>query len=227
MINDTEVTEIQTNGTDGMIDGPLLETVQVGSSSSKPVPEPSPKKPDLAVHLERFAAAIAKGANKAEAAEECGRKKGSAHYLHTRTGVQERIAELQKIAHEATNHEVAREAVRERAPRPIPFDRNDIIMGLADLAGLGNTAPAKSERTRYGALMGLVDIFMLRAKSIADLRNLIGWTEDELQELIEHGTVPGRIRLTTGISKAEDLLPPTSLRTEKNDAQAGDADCSH
>ena len=47
--------------------------------------------------------------------------------------------------------------------RPITFSTNDILNGLWDIASKG-----ASERARVSALMGLADIFLLRAKCIRD-----------------------------------------------------------
>ncbi|MGA8284636.1 MAG: hypothetical protein WB796_07785, partial [Candidatus Sulfotelmatobacter sp.] len=50
--------------------------------------------------------------------------------------------------------------------RSIDIDRNDIIMGLADIAMSGST-PAGA---RVSAWLGLADIFLLRPKKIEDVK---------------------------------------------------------
>jgi hypothetical protein len=63
--------------------------------------------------------------------------------------------------------------------RQITIDRNDIIMGLADIA-----QQSHSDRARVAAPLGLADIFFLRATSTADLKSFIGWTADEIDRFI-------------------------------------------
>jgi hypothetical protein len=62
--------------------------------------------------------------------------------------------------------------------RKITIDRNDIIMGLADLA----QNPLADARARVAAWAKLADIFCLVPKSLKDAKDFYGWTEEELEE---------------------------------------------
>ncbi len=65
-------------------------------------------------------------------------------------------------------------------------------------------------------MVGLADIFLLRAPCIEDLRKGVGWTEDEAIEFHKTGIVPDRIFGLTGDRTAEDLIgPPTHQRERK------------
>jgi hypothetical protein len=112
-------------------------------------------------------------------------------FLYARPGVQERIAELQTLAKNATEKAVTENAIK--AIRQIDIGRNDIIMGLVDCA--------RDEKTEIGRLgvrvkawLGLADIFMLRAKTIRDLSEFYGWTDDEIYEFRQNDTIPERFR---------------------------------
>jgi hypothetical protein len=170
--------------------------------------DPSILQPNLSPQLDKFAAAIANGATKADAAQECGRKKGSAHYLYMRPGVQERISELQSLVREATNRGVVQEAVR--AHREITIDRNDIIMGLVDEA-----RTAKSDRARVSAWTVLADIFMLRAKNLREVYDFYGWTSDELKLYAETGESPARFQHFAGKGRSATESGTAGLRTNK------------
>jgi hypothetical protein len=152
----------------------------------------STQKHELDSRLEKFAFAIAGGASKAEAAQACGYKKGSAHHLYTRPGVQDRIGELKGIARENANKEFAQQTIGKR--RTITFDRNDIIMKLADLAGIGVSLPARSERVQFECLNALAEIYLLKPKTLKDLMDFHGWSADELDEYTRTREVPERIR---------------------------------
>jgi hypothetical protein len=93
----------------------------------------------------------------------------------------------------------------------ITFSRNDLIMELWKIG-----SHAENERARVTALMGLADIFLLRARCIQDLRRGVGWTTDEQEHLIETGLVPPRISALTGDVRAGDLARPESLRGGKS-----------
>ena len=108
-------------------------------------------------------------------------------------------------AREALLQETAKESAK-KIVREVTLDRNDIIMGLADIAQKG-----ESERARVAAWLGLADIYMLRAKNVRDVNEFYGWTADELERYAVTGEVPERFRST--FSEIES--PETSLRTEK------------
>jgi hypothetical protein len=153
--------------------------------------DPPATRPNLPAHLEAFAKAVAEGCSHVQAAEMCGLKRGSASFLYARPGVQERIAELQTLAKNATEKAVTENAIK--AFRQIDIGRNDIIMGLVDCA--------RDEKTEIGRLgvrvkawLGLADIFMLRAKTIRDLSEFYGWIDDEIYEFRQNDTIPERFR---------------------------------
>jgi hypothetical protein len=156
------------------------------------MPETSPTRKPLNVRLEAFAIAVAEGASKAEAAERCGYKKGSAHYLYTRPRVQERIVELKQLAQDDSNTKFVQKTSQTR--RQITFGRNEIIMKLADLGGLGETPPARSEHVQFECVNTLAEIFLLKAKNLKDLLDFYGLTADELDEYARTGSIPERIR---------------------------------
>jgi hypothetical protein len=66
-------------------------------------------------------------------------------------------------------------------------------MALWDIASGG-----ESERARVGDLMGLADIFLLRSKSIDDLRKGLGWTDEATEEFAKTRIIPDRIYLIAG-----------------------------
>ena len=138
--------------------------------------------------------------------------RGSASFLYEQPGVQERIAELRILAKNATEKAVTENAIR--MIRPITIDRNDIIMGIVDCINDKKTPVARLlMMMRRWSL--LADIFMLRAKTLKDLADFYGWTEDEIVEFGKTLTIPERLRgqLTLGaMGVGEDTK---SLRTEK------------
>ncbi len=99
---------------------------------------------------------------------------------------------------------------KEMVIRPITFGTNDIVMTLWEIGSKG-----ESERARVSALMGLADIFLLRAKCIQDLRTGIGWTEEEALEYFKTGIVPERIAWMTGDRTGEDLVRSLNAEKEK------------
>lgn len=110
-------------------------------------------------------------------------------------------------AREALINETAKVAAK-KIVREITIDRNDIIMGLADVAQSEKTG----DRAKVAAYLGLADIFMVRAKNVRDLSKFAGWTADELERFALAGEVPERFRSDTGPSPSSDA----SLRVEKN-----------
>jgi hypothetical protein len=166
-----------------------------------------------------FAVAVAGGASKTEAAEKCGCKKGSAHYLYTRPGVQDRVAELKRISRETPDREFGQQTIRPR--RRINFDRNDIIMKLADLAGIGDTTPAHSERVQFECLNTLAEIYLLKPKTLKDLLDFHGWTADELDEFTRTREIPERIRsvIRSRESGATEGQPDGRTRKDKDSGE--------
>jgi hypothetical protein len=113
---------------------------------------------------EIFPKAVAEGHSHVEAAEICGRSRGSASSLYTRPGVKERIAELRAIAATANEKAVA-ENGRQEVP-VIDFSRNHIVVGIHELA-----REARSERVRLAAWSKLAEIFMLLPRQTKDLNS--------------------------------------------------------
>lgn len=165
---------------------------------------PSTSVTALPKHLELFAQAVADGCNVREAAKRSGRKEGSGGYLNSRADVTRRVAEIRSAMAKAAENEAARKMVGQC--RSIDIDRNDIIMGLADIAMSGST-PAGA---RVSAWLGLADIFLLRPKKIEDVKLFAGWTEDELSEFALTGVVPARIASLLGSNSIDALMPPAT-----------------
>jgi hypothetical protein len=67
-----------------------------------------------------------------EAARRCGRKESSGGYLNSRADLTLRVAEIRSIMTRAAENDAATRMVRQC--RSIDIDRNDIIIGLADIA---------------------------------------------------------------------------------------------
>jgi hypothetical protein len=158
----------------------------------------------LPKHLELFAQAVADGCNVRDAAKRSGRKEGSGGYLNSRADVTQRVAEIRSAMAKAAENEAARKMVGHC--RSIDIDRNDIIMGLADIA-LSGLTPAGA---RVSAWLGLADIFLLRPKKIDDVKQFVGWTTDELREFSLTGVVPPRIASMIGSDSIDALIPPAT-----------------
>jgi hypothetical protein len=157
----------------------------------------------LPKHLEMFAQAIADGCNVREAAQLCGRKQGSGGYLNSRADVTQRVAEIRAAMAKASENHAATKMVRQL--RSIEIDRNDIVMGLADIARYG-----RSESARVSAWNSLAEIFLLKAKNLRDLKDFDGWTTDELKDYALNGVVPERLRRFLGNS----MSPARSTSTQ-------------
>ncbi|MGB6677340.1 MAG: hypothetical protein WBE44_11660 [Terriglobales bacterium] len=158
----------------------------------------------LPKHLELFAQAIADGCNVREAAKRAGRSEGSGGYLNSRADVTERVAEIRSTMAGAAENDAATKMVSQI--RSIDIDRNEIIMGLADIARYG-----KSEGARVSAWNVLAEIFLLKAKNLRDLNEFYGWTTDELERYAKTGTIPERLRRLIGSS----LDHSSTLKAEK------------
>ena len=74
--------------------------------------------------------------------------------------------------------------------REITINRNDIIMGLVDVAQNPKTPPA----VVASCWRTLAEIYMLMPKNLRDLLNFYGWQSDEMARFIEDGIIPERIR---------------------------------
>lgn len=173
-------------------------------------PDHATTRPNLAPHLEVFAKAVAEGHSHVEAAEMCGRARGSASDLYTRPGVQERIAELRTIVRNANDKAISENATM--GLRAITINQNDIIMGLADIA----RDLLVNARVRVSAYQCLADIFMLRAKNIRDIGEFYGWTADELLTFATTGVEPPRFQHLFKDGQVAGFGPAASLRTAKN-----------
>ena len=100
----------------------------------------------------------------------------------------------------------------ERPIREITVNSNDIIMILADIA----QDPAQLGSTRVSAVLGLADIFLLRARNIKELENFYGWTTEELKTYSETGETPPRLRRFLEAGDGAAINGSASLRTDKN-----------
>jgi hypothetical protein len=126
------------------------------------------------------------GGNQTEAARKAGYKNAAvaASRLMSRPHVREAIDNRLNVA----TAESARHFGRD-----ITFTRNDIIMGLADEAGLGKPEKrAESDSARVSALGKLADIFQLTRRGTGDKDLFVGWTDDELEEYSLTGRLPTR-----------------------------------
>jgi len=165
----------------------------------------------LEPHVEKFCQLVAGGATQTEAAHQVGKHRSMAWQWMKQPRVSQRIDEIR----DQFNREIIKLRAQKEV-REITIDRNDIIMGLADVAGLGDPRKASdSARAVVAALLGLADIFMLRAKNLREVKDFHGWTADELRDYAITGTVPERIRLLVGESAGAGIGGTESLRTEK------------
>ena len=153
---------------------------------------------------EKYAHLRSQGYKSASAAKLCHVSKNTACRWGADGEVKARIAFLTK-----QSVEVKRD-VEETGIRPISFGTNDVLMDLWEIGHNG-----KSEHARVSALNTLTDILLMRARCMEDLRNGIGWLDDEKIELYKTGFVPARIAELTGARTVDDLAKPPSLRGEK------------
>jgi hypothetical protein len=103
---------------------------------------------------------------------------------------------------------MAENAIRMRGA--VDIDRNEIINLLSCIG----RDPNQHGAARVRALTALADIYMLRARNVEDLKNFIGWTEDETQKFIRTKVVPRRIAALTGYRTIDDYPAPPNLKTE-------------
>ncbi len=98
--------------------------------------------------------------------------------------------------------------------RRITIDRNDIIMGFADIA----RDPLQSATARVAAWSKLADIFMLVPRSARDIKEFYGWTEEELIEYsASNGEfIPDRFKPYIGTGEPDDPLEEAILRKKQN-----------
>lgn len=187
----------------------MKQNKQTADKSKRSLVEHATTRTSLPAHLEKFAKTVAEGFSHVEAAELCGRARGSASYLYKQPGVQDRIAEIEAITKKATDEAVTERVIR--VIRKITIDRNDIIMGLVDCTNAPRTIPAAILGVRVKAWSVLADIFLLRAKTLQDLANLHGWTTDELDAFAADRTIPERFRSILSVSQIESALGQESL----------------
>lgn len=174
-------------------------------------PTSGPQSGSLPKHLEDFCQLISAGETQDNAAQKVGRNKCMGWRYMQKPEIKARVEQLKQ--------EYARELVQQRAQRTvreITFDRNDIIIELGNIGGIGDPdKAAESERAKVAALLGLADIFMLRAKNVREIKDFHGWTADELREYAINGTIPARIRLLVGEGFSTAAGGTESLRTDK------------
>lgn len=162
----------------------------------------------LKPHLEKFCQVVAEGYSHVEAAEIAGRSRGSASYLFARPGVIDRIRELRLLVQSATEEEVAIRAGR--AESIVNITRNDIINGLHHEA-----LTAKSSCARVTAWRGLAEIYMLYPKTLKDVEDFYGWTDEEIEEYAKTGKVPDRLRDLLAGGETPRLSGTPSRRVQK------------
>lgn len=126
--------------------------------------------------------------------EEAARKAGYKQAARSATELMSNLAiraEIDKKIAAAT-----KEAGKQMGRR-ITFSRNDIIMGLADLGGLGNPAKiAESDSARVTALGKLAEIFQIIPKGSKDVDIFADWKDEELEEYRRTGVIPARFGLS-------------------------------
>jgi hypothetical protein len=132
---------------------------------------------------ERYAQLRADGKKQTVASKACGFSLTAVKRWEKRADVKARIAFL-----------VGETSEKPKQLRLIDINRNDIIMGLADVAREG-----KSERARVAAWSTLADIFMLKPKSLKELQEFYGWSVEEIQYFSETGgKIPPRLKPLLG-----------------------------
>jgi hypothetical protein len=115
-------------------------------------------KPFLAPHLEQFAKAVAKGASHVAAAVMVGRRRGSASFLYAQPGVKERIADLAKLARDASEEEAAKSKLKTISPNNM--DHNEIAERFAAIA----RSPDASMTEQIRALSHLAEMEKVRTQ---------------------------------------------------------------
>jgi hypothetical protein len=144
---------------------------------------------------EKYARLKAQGAKQVDALKICKISKNTAGRWEKDSAVQARINYLVNQTLEDQRSECKKEY------RKISIDRNDIIMGLADLAG----NPLTRDSARVAAFGKLADIFCLVPRSLRDAKEFYGWTEEELDEYrrTEGEFVPERFKPHFGTSEMD------------------------
>jgi len=139
---------------------------------------------------ERYAQLRAQGKKQTLASKACGFSLTAVKRWEKRAEVKARIAFL-----------ISESSKMGQELRLVDINRNDIIMGLADVAREG-----KSERARVAAWSTLADIFMLKPKSLKELQEFYGWSMEEIQYFSETGgRIPPRLKpfLGDGVTSAK------------------------
>jgi len=96
----------------------------------------------------------------------------------------------------------------------VNLTRNDIIEGL-----LAEANAVKPSHARIAAWNSLAEIYLLKARNIEDLRNGIGWTEDELEYANRTGLVPPRVAALIGATKLQDLAEQDFAREQSRNTK--------
>jgi hypothetical protein len=156
-------------------------------SAESKTSEQDPLTTILPKHLELFAQCIADGYTVRDAAKQSGRAEGSGGYLSNRPEVKRRVAELRTAMAKAAEGAAATKTYDMYCK--IDVSRNLIIMGLVDIARNGT-----SESARVSAWNHLAEIYMMKAKSLHDVENFRGWTDDELLDYADSSEIPERLR---------------------------------
>lgn len=132
---------------------------------------------------EKYAHLRSRGLKGAKAAKLCHVSKNTASRWAADCEVKARIAFLTEQSPQDGRDE------KERVIRPITFGSNDIVMSLWEIGSEG-----ESERARVSALLGLADIFLLRAKCVQDLRMGVGWAGGRGPRILQDRGCPGAYR---------------------------------
>ena len=164
---------------------------------------------------ERLARLRAHGLSFSKAAKEMGVTARSAKRYSKHPGVEARTKFLK--GQEKVNAAV--QLANTKVIRPIDIDRNDIIMGFVDVVRDRSSRGGE----KVAALRALAEIFCLFPKSLKDVREFYGWTEDEI---LEHYRtrgefIPERFR---GLVKPGEMAAGgegESLRLEKGGSTPG------
>jgi hypothetical protein len=126
------------------------------------------------------------------------------------------LVELVKSRREEIENKVETEEIP-KPIRKITINRNDIIMGLVDVA----QDPGAPHAARVAAWSKLAEIYMLLPKNLRDLLNFYGWQSDEMAKFIEDGIIPERIRPFVANGFAALGAGSGSLRNDKTESGRG------
>ena len=139
---------------------------------------------------ESYARCRAKGMKQVDARKRCKISKNTAGRWEKKSAIKARIRFLVDRELGTLDGEETKEI------RGITFGRNDIIWVLADVA----FSPLMPASARVTAASKLCDIFCLVPRSLSDVKEFYGWTEEEMAEYLrtDGEFVPERFRHLIG-----------------------------